>query len=99
MKKAILIGFALAVASSSAYAWTEMSNYKSKDGIAYKIKCEKGSLIGVTYTSGLMTYYVTSGSITKPYPSLDAAAKSGCNEAGYTYGSTIYFQATEQPSK
>jgi hypothetical protein len=99
MKRAILIGFVLAMASSSAYAWTEISNYKSKDGVSYKIKCQNGTGIGVTYTSGLMTYYVTSGSITKPYPSLDAAAKSGCNEAGYTYGSTIYFQATEQPSK
>jgi hypothetical protein len=94
-----LIGFALAVASSSAYAWTEISHYKSKDGVSYKIKCQNGSGIGVAYTSGYMTYYVTSGSITKPYPSLDAAAKSGCNEAEYASTQTIYFQATEQPSK
>jgi len=99
MKKAILVGFALAVASSSAYAWKEISNSKSKDVVAYRIRCENGTGIGVTYTSGLMTYYVTSSAITKSYPSLDAAAKSGCNEAGYTYGETIYFQATEQPSK
>lgn len=97
MKKTILIGFALAVASSSAYAWTEISHYKNQDAIVYKIRCNNKTEIGVTYASRLRSYFVNPSSM--DYLSLDAAAKFGCHDdAGYVFGESVYFQATEQPS-
>ena len=91
MKKAILIGFALAFASSSAYAWTKISAQKTGSSFGGasqewtdKIKCNSGAVIEVTHVEPQGSFgahfYVTGPRDYIAYDSMDKAAKSGCNE-------------------
>jgi hypothetical protein len=90
MKRTILIGFALAVASSSAYAWTKISAQKTGSSFGGasqewtdKIKCNSGAVIEVTHVEpqgGWGGFHVTGPRSDISYKSMDLAAKSGCNE-------------------
>lgn len=88
MKKAILIGFALAVASSSAFAWTKISAQitdSSFGGAAKewtdKIKCNSGAKIEVTHLEPQGSFGAHFYVEHVPYVSMDEAAKEGCNES------------------
>ena len=76
MKRAILIGFALAVASSSAYAYTLVSKTYDKvfHSATYNIVCNNGASQHVS--DG---FYIVNGNGIR-YKTLDEAAKNACSE-------------------
>lgn len=91
MKRAMLIGFALAVASSSAYAYVVTQKYRtsSSDGapgavLYYELKCNSGAKgqASTTQTGPVANYYAIAVPVynSKAYKSLDAAAKVACGE-------------------
>jgi hypothetical protein len=87
MKKAILIGFALAVASSSAFAWSQISKTRINDNSdSYKIKCNSGTQTTVTSSvnfAQMKQYFsvtIKANGQTGAFPNLDNAAKMGCGE-------------------
>jgi hypothetical protein len=91
MKRAILIGFVLAMASSSAYAWTKISAQitgSSFGGAAKewtdKINCNSGAKIEVTHLEPQGSFgahfHVAGPRADIAYDSMDQAAKAGCNE-------------------
>ena len=96
MKKAILIGFALVVASSSAYAYVVTMRYGTTPPSSnivnpqyYELKCNSGakgqvsSMAGTAATNLPSNYYLgPEPGIYKStiYKSLDAVAKVACGE-------------------
>jgi hypothetical protein len=86
MKRAILIGFSLAVASSSAYAWTEISvkqqNLGAKQMVNHSIKCNSGSTGTIVYSPNMSLgdYYLEHTLIYYKVKNLDQAARKFCGE-------------------
>jgi hypothetical protein len=85
MKRFMLIGFALAVVSSSAYAWTEISQKQENFGGSHKVyhslKCNSGSTgTIVNQTSIKGDYYLENTQRYFKVKSLDQAAKAFCGE-------------------
>lgn len=87
MKKAILIGIVLAAASSSAFAWTQISQTRVNDNSdSYSIKCNSGAQTTVTSNvnfAQMKKYFnvmIKANGQTGAFPNLDNAAKQGCGE-------------------
>lgn len=85
MKTTILIGFALAVASSSAFAYVVSSQKKTTTftgapNTSYYIKCNSGSSKTVVSNPGwtATTYNISGGA--GSFPNVDSAAKKACGE-------------------
>jgi hypothetical protein len=89
IKKAILIGFALTVVSSSAFAWETTSvdtkpaqpGQLANNNKTYHIKCKVIPNGDVTSAGGNYSTHSNDRSIaSKKFPNLNAAAANMCNE-------------------
>ncbi len=86
MKKSILIGLVLAIASSSAYAYVvssqKQTTYWGAPNTTYYIKCNSG--VSKTIVSNPVSwtntvYQIQNGPATQ-FASVDQAAKAACDE-------------------
>ncbi len=86
MKRSMLIGFALAVVSSSANAWTEISQKQENFGGSHKVyhslKCNSGSTGTIVNQTNMVQgdYYLENTQRYFKVKSLDQAAKAFCGE-------------------
>lgn len=86
MKKSILIGLVLAIASSSAYAYVvssqKQTTYWGAPNTTYYIKCNSGASKTVISNPVSWTrnvYQIPNGPATQ-FATMDQAAKAACNE-------------------
>ncbi|MFA6203114.1 MAG: hypothetical protein WC710_07970 [Gallionella sp.] len=86
MKSSILIAFILAVSSSSAYAWTEISQRQENFGGSHKVyhslKCNSGSTGTIVNQASMVKgdFYLENTQRYFKVKSLDQAAKAFCGE-------------------
>lgn len=86
MNKNLLVGLALAITSSSAYAWIETSqrqeNFGGSHKIYHSIKCNSGNTTILVYQASMVLgdYHIDNTQRYFKVKSLDAAAKVACGE-------------------